>query len=141
MQSGLFEGMGTTEKTYVRWALLGFGALGLSGLTVILAKTAIRSTLANLHRVQEEKQVTQAGNPAAYATQLKMAFENDMAFGWGTDEEAVLAVLQAVPSKKAWNSVLQSYARLYGRQLGTDLKEELTSHEYLEAMQILARKP
>ena len=42
-------------------------------------------------------------NAAYYAQKLRMAFENDNYFGWGTDEESIRETLRKVPSKDEFN--------------------------------------
>jgi hypothetical protein len=89
----------------------------------------------------EEKKTYEEGNEATYAKQLKMAFENDMWFGWGTDEEAIRKVLRAVPSKEYFRRVINSYQKLYSRSLMKDMQDELTSTEYSEMLAIIGAKP
>ena len=89
----------------------------------------------------EEKKTYEEGNEATMAKQLKMAFDNDMWFGWGTDEEAIRKTLQAVPSKEVFRKVINSYQKLYARSLMKDMQDELTSTEYNEMLAIIAAKP
>ena len=79
-------------------------------------------------------------NAAYYAQKLKLAFENDMPFGWGTDEEEAREILRAVPSKEVFKNIINSYQKLYARSLMMDLKEELTTSEYNEMLAIIAGK-
>ena len=88
-----------------------------------------------------EKKTYEEGNEATYAKQLKMAFDNDMWFGWGTDEEAIRKVLRAIPSKEYFRKVINSYQKLYARSLMKDMQDELTSAEYNEMLAILSVKP
>ena len=100
-----------------------------------------RSLIRKARSTSEEKKTYDEGNAAAYAQKLKMAFENDMWFGWGTDEEAVRNVMRAVPSKDEFKKVINSYQKLYARSLMMDLKDELTTSEYGEMLAIIAGKP
>ncbi len=100
-----------------------------------------RSLIRKARSTSEEKKTYDEGNSAAYAQKLKMAFENDMWFGWGTDEEAVRIVMRAVPSKDEFKKVINSYQKLYARSLMMDLKDELTTSEYNEMLAIIAGKP
>ena len=100
-----------------------------------------RSLIRKARSTSEEKKTYDEGNAAAYAQKLKMAFENDMWFDWGTDEEAVRNVMRAVPSKDEFKKVINSYQKLYARSLMMDLKKELTTTEYNEMLAIIAGKP
>jgi hypothetical protein len=100
----------------------------------------IRFMVKNLKQGLREKNALYEGNPAAYATQLKMAFENDTWFGWGTDEEVVFRTLEEIPGKFMFSKVQNAYRDLYGNNLATDLKDELSTEDYIQAMQILNSK-
>jgi hypothetical protein len=100
-----------------------------------------RSLIRKARSTSEEKKTYDEGNAAAYAQKLKMAFENDMWFDMGTDEEAVRNVMRAVPSKDEFKKVINSYQKLYARSLMMDLKNELTTSEYNEMLAIIAGKP
>ena len=100
-----------------------------------------RSLIRKARSTSEEKKAYDESNPAGYAQKLKMAFENDNWFGWGTDEEAVRNVLRAVPSKDEFKKIINSYQKLYARSLMMDLKNELTTSEYSEMLAIIAGKP
>lgn len=101
----------------------------------------VRSVVKNFKQGIREQQALVEGNPAAYATQLKMAFENDNYYGWGTEEEAVFSILEAVPSASLMTKVQRAYRDLYGRNLAADLKEELATEEFSLALQIINAKP
>ncbi len=107
----------------------------LSG-SFLLGRTIVRGARAT----SEEKKTYEDGNAASFAQQLKMAFENDNYFGWGTDEEAVRDVIRKVPSKDYFKQVINSYQKLYARSLMADLKDELTTSEYNEMLAIIAGK-
>ena len=100
----------------------------------------IRYVVKNLKQGLQEKNALYEGDPAAYATQLKMAFENDTWFGWGTDEEIIFRTLEEIPSKAIFSKVQNAYRDLYGNSLAADLKEELSTEDYIQAMQILNSK-
>lgn len=100
-----------------------------------------RSLIRKARSTSEEKKTYDDSNAAFYAQKLKLAFENDMWFGWGTDEEAVRNVIRAIQSKGDFKKVINSYQKLYARSLMLDLKEELTSSEYNEMLAIIAGKP
>lgn len=120
-------------KTLVIYSSLGIGTV--TGL-FFLGKRLFKNVLAN----QSEKHSLDEGDPATYAKQLKMAFDNDVAFGWGTNEEVVMQVFNDIPSKSMYANVQKEYFRMYGKSLNADLEEELSSEEYNELIRILNAK-
>ena len=100
----------------------------------------IRAVVNNYRQGLRERQALTEGNPAAYATQLKMAFENDHWWGWGTDEERVFITLEQVPDRRTMNRVANAYRDLYGRNLSADLADELDSADYAAALEIINSK-
>jgi hypothetical protein len=120
-------------KTVVVYSTLGVGtATGL----FILARHFYKKALAN----QSEKRSLEEGDPATYAKQLKMAFENDNYFGWGTNWTIVKQVFEELPSKSMYTKVQREYLRMYGQSLNADLEDELSSDEYNELIRILNAK-
>jgi hypothetical protein len=115
---------------------------GIVGLVVLSGSFFIgRSIVRGARASSEQKKTYEDGNAASFAQQLKMAFENDNYFGWGTDEEAVRSVIRKIPSKDYFKQVINSYQKLYARSLMADLKEELETSEYNEMLSIIAGKP
>ncbi|GAA4273621.1 hypothetical protein U6A24_18375 [Aquimarina gracilis] len=107
------------------------------GLGVFFAGRAIwRSFKRNIR----EGQILKEGNPASFATQLNMAFENDNAFGWGTDEEAVYRTLEQIPNTSMMRRVQRAYKDLFGKNLASDLKNELSTQEFAIAQEIIHAK-
>ena len=125
---------GFTPKEIITYSLLGVVVLGGS---FFIGRRLVRKARSD----SEEKKTYEEGNEATMAKQLKMAFDNDMWFGWGTDEEAIRKTLQAVPSKEVFRKVINSYQKLYARSLMKDMQDELTSTEYNEMLAIIAAKP
>lgn len=117
-------------KTIVVYSTLGAGtATGL----FFLARHFYKKTISNL----TERRSLDEGDPATLAKQLKMAFENDNYFGWGTNWEVVKQVFQEIPSKSMYSKVQREYSRLYNKSLNADLEDELSSDEYNELIRIL----
>jgi hypothetical protein len=114
-------------------SLLGLGAAaaGYMGLKSLIKKLEANNQL---------KHSTDEGDPATYATQFKMAFENDNWLGWGTNLTQVYATITAIPSKKSYSKVQASYKALYNRNLNADLMDELSTDEYNKFISILAAK-
>jgi hypothetical protein len=120
-------------KTIVIYSTVGVGtATGL----FFLARHFFRKTLAN----QSEKRSLDEGDPATYAKQLKMAFDNDNYFGWGTNWEVVKQVFTDLPSKNMYAKVQKEYMRLYNKSLNADLEDELSSEQYNELIRIVNTK-
>ena len=120
-------------KTAVIYSSLGVGtATGLFFLT--------RSVLRKVRATQSEKHSLEEGDPATFAKQLKMAFENDNYFGWGTNLKIVKQVFNNLPSKSMYSKVQREYMKLYNKSLNADLEGELSSDEYNELIRILNAK-
>jgi hypothetical protein len=115
---------------------------GILGILVIGGSFFIgRSIIRKARATTEEKKTYEDGSPATYAKQIKMAFENDMWWGWGTDEDALRRTLIAIPSKEEFRKVISSYQKLYARSLMADMKSDLTTSEYNEMLAIISTKP
>ena len=120
-------------KTLVVYSTLGVGtATGL----FLVARHFYKKTLAN----QSEKRSLEEGDPATFAKQLKMAFENDNYFGWGTNWPVVKQVFESIPTKSMYSKVQREYLRMYAKSLNADLEDELSSDEYNELIRILNGK-
>lgn len=115
-----------------------------TGLSVVILGGSFfigRSLIRKARSTSEEKKTFSEDNAAYYAQKLKLAFENDMIFSWGTDEEAIRDILRAVPSKEVFKAIINSYQKLFTTSLMLDLKKELTTTEYNEMLAIIAGKP
>lgn len=120
-------------KTIVIYSALGLG--GATGL-LLLARHFYKKSLANI----SQRHSLEEGDPATFAKQLKMAFENDNYFGVGTNEDLVKKVFEDIPTKGMYSKVQREYSRLYGKSLNADLEDELDSNEYNELIRILNAK-
>ena len=115
---------------------------GIVGLFVLSGSFLIgRSIVRHARSTSEEKKTYDESNAAYYAQKLKMAFENDNYFGWGTDEDSIRETIRKIPSKDEFKKVMNSYQKLYAKSLMSDLKNELTTTEYNEMLAIIAGKP
>jgi len=133
-QPGTQEQNEFTLEEKIKYGILGIIVLGGSFLIGRRIVRRVRST-------DEEKKTYEDGNAATWAKQFKMAFDNDMWFGWGTNEEAIRRTLKAIPSKEEFKKVIHSYQKLYASSLMKDMQDELQSSEYNEMLAILAAKP
>lgn len=123
-----------TLKEKLTYSFIGVALLGGS---FFIGRRLIRGARAT----SEEKKTFEEGTPATYAKQIRMAFENDMWFGWGTNEEALRKVFLLIPSKEEFKKVINSYQKLYARNMMADMQDELTTSEYNEMLAIIASKP
>lgn len=111
-------------------------ALGLAAGVFFTGRYVVR----RLKRKRSQNRSLDEGDPSSWALQLKMAFENDNYFGWGTDVEAVKRVFREVPSKSMYAKIQKRYEDLYSSNLNADLKSELDSQEMNEVMAIYNSK-
>ncbi|GAC1599247.1 MAG: hypothetical protein NVS3B8_11810 [Chitinophagaceae bacterium] len=123
-----------TVKEKITYGIIGLVVLGGS---FFIGRSIIRKARATT----EEKKTYEDGTPATYAKQVKMAFDNDMWWGWGTNEEVLRKTIIAIPSKDEFRKVINSYQKLYARSMMADMQDELTSSEYNELLAIIAGKP
>ena len=120
-------------KTAVVYSTLGVGtATGL----FLLVRHFYKKSQAN----RSEKHSLKEGDPAMFAKQLKMAFDNDNYFGWGTNTTAVAKVFEEIPSKKMFARVQKEYFSMYNKSLNADLEDELSSDEFNNLTRLLDAK-
>ncbi len=121
-------------KTVVLYSVLGLGtATALFLGTRHLVKQAQTNT-AESHSMEE-------GEPATYAKQLKMSFDNDMWFGMGTDEDLLFRTLSEIPTQGMYSKVQKAYLAMYKANLNADMESELSSDLYNQALRIISSKP
>ena len=127
-----------TQKVQDFKTIVIYSTLGLSSATglLFLARHFYKKTRTNI----SQKNSLEIGDPATFAKQLKMAFDNDNYAGWGTNEKMVMQVFSELPSKSLYAKVQKEYARLYGKSLNADLEDELSSDEYNELIRVLNAK-
>ncbi|SRR5258708_17789339 len=121
-----------TTREKIQYGLIGL--IVLSGAVIVGRKLILRSAANN-----EEGKSFESGSAAAYAKQIKMAFENDG--WWGTNSKALRQTIRDIASKQQFVEVLNSYNRLYNQSMMRDMQSELKSTEYDEILAILAAKP
>ncbi|TDX01487.1 hypothetical protein [Dinghuibacter silviterrae] len=121
-----------TFKEKLQYTLLGLVVIGGS---FYLGRSLIRKAVSTT----EERNTFIEGNPAAYAQQIRMAFENNG--WWGVDTQSLRQILVAIPSVATFKKVMTSYQRLFNRSLMMDMKQDLKTTEYNEMLAILSSKP
>jgi hypothetical protein len=119
---------GIPQPVWIIGGTLLVGAVGYWAARKFLSNRAERASL-------------KEGSPESIAKLLKMAFENDLAFGMGTNEEQVRSALRSIKSQAQWRKVQLKYKQMYHRELNDALKDELSSSELMEMLFILAAKP
>lgn len=133
VSSHSLSGMSTSVdnfKTIIIYSTLG---ILVTGGLILAGKQFYNSTKKN----RTNNRSLEEGDPSTLARQLKMAFENDMPFGWGTNEGMVEKVFYQIPSKEFFVKVQKAYKAETGNNLNEDLAEELTSEEYNKIISIL----
>lgn len=86
-------------------------------------------------------QVPTANQFTAWAKRLKAAFDKSYAFIPGTDEDAIKAVFNEIPTQAAFINVGKAYYKEYSENLIEALKGELEIWEYSDYMKIITAKP
>ena len=76
-----------------------------------------------------------------WAKRLKAAFDKEYGFIPGTDEEAIKAVFNEMPTQKAFIMTGVFYKKLYATDMMTDLKSELEMWEYNDYLKMILSKP
>ena len=77
----------------------------------------------------------------AWAQRLKAAFDHHQGYFPGTDEDAIKAVFNEIPTQTVYRLVRDAYKRRYGSSLDVDLKGELEFWEYPDYMKMINSKP
>lgn len=90
---------------------------------------------------QRNGEAPTANQFTAWAKRLKAAFDKSYGFLPGTDEEAIRAVFNEIPTQAAYINVGKAYYKEYGTNLTDDLNSELEIWEYSDYMKIILAKP
>ncbi|MCH2216326.1 MAG: hypothetical protein MK086_14260 [Flavobacteriales bacterium] len=81
-------------------------------------------------------------DPIGWAKRLNAAFNyQTWGFLWGTDIEAIRAVVLEMPSRQAYLDTEEAYQAEYGVSLWTDIKGDLSPAEILEFAELIEQKP
>lgn len=129
--------MGLSKGKLIGWSIAGAAVVG-TGIGLFYFG---RSQFRDLRERSAERDGLEYGSAANHAKRLKMAFDNDNTFGWGTNEEEVYTVFRELPTQRAYNQVQKEYNKLYQTELNRDLQDELDVSEYRQVLSILASKP
>jgi len=78
---------------------------------------------------------------SSWAKRLQAAFDKSYGPFPGTDEKAIIAVFNEMPTQNAFVRTGVAYMRLYGKNLIEELKSELEFGEYETYMSTILRKP
>lgn len=83
-----------------------------------------------------------AYNPEGWAIRINSAINYEwLGFGWGTDEQAIDAVIREIPSQKAFYDTMITYKSKYGTELLADLKGDLDTATYVNHQRTILNKP
>lgn len=126
------HGSSDNFKNYVLWSIIGTAA---AGTVLYFGWKFVTDKISNL----ENKGSLDNNDPAYYAKQFKIGFDNN---NWyGTDTNTVRQAMLAIPSKDYFQKVADSYHRQYKSNLFKDLEIKLKSTEYQEMQAIYKVKP
>ncbi|MBI2968898.1 MAG: hypothetical protein HYY40_13945 [Bacteroidetes bacterium] len=89
----------------------------------------------------EEAQQLTSKNYSEWAKRMKAAFDKEYGFFPGTDEEALKAVFDEIPTQAAFIEVGKDYAKLYKQNMLEDLKDEVGFLDYSDWMKTITSKP
>ncbi|WP_238354360.1 annexin [Fulvivirga marina] len=126
------------EDSNLSGKLLDVALVSIAGVGTFLL---VRKVVRDIKKKARQKKALNPGNPASDAIQLKMAFENDLWFGWGTNEDLVFQILEDIPDSRHMRKVQQAYRDLYKIDLVADMQAELDSEEFAKALNIINSKP
>lgn len=76
----------------------------------------------------------------AWAKRMKAAFDKTYGFLPGTDENAIVAVFNEIPTQTVFIQVALAYKKLYGTNMLEDLKSESEFGQYDDWMKIITSK-
>ncbi|MBD3638162.1 MAG: hypothetical protein HUJ25_12490 [Crocinitomicaceae bacterium] len=115
-------------------------------MTGELKQSEYNEMLAIINSKPEKAKDAQQGaviyDPHGWAKRLNAAFNYRWGgFFWGTDEEAVEAVIAELPTQQAYLDTAVAYLDLYGVTLETDIAGDLSSSEIEKYRQIIRNKP
>jgi hypothetical protein len=126
------QGGSDSFKNYVLWGILGTAA---AGTLVWLGYKVVTDIISN----QANKGSLDSEDPAYYAKQFKIGFDNNNAIGVDTD--TVRQAMIAIPSKDFFDKVATNYHNQYKSSLFKDLEIKLKSTEFQEMQAIYKVKP
>ncbi|MDI1355757.1 MAG: hypothetical protein PSX36_12620 [bacterium] len=76
-----------------------------------------------------------------WAKRLKAAFDKSYGFLPGTDDEALVAVLNEMPTQKSFVYTMVAYQKLFGTNMIEDMQAESEFGQYGDWMKIILSKP
>lgn len=89
---------------------------------------------------QKKGQVPSSVANDAWAKRMKAAFDKSYSFLPGTDDNAIVAVFNEIPTQTAFIQVALAYKKLYGTNMLEDLKSEGEFGQYEDWMKIILSK-
>ncbi|CAN5729091.1 hypothetical protein BH11BAC7_BH11BAC7_21300 [soil metagenome] len=126
------QGGSDSFKNYVLWSVIGVAA---AGTLVWLGYKVVTNVVSN----QANKGSLDSDDPAYFAKQFKIGFDNNNAIG--VDTETVRQAMIAIPSKDFFSKVATNYHNQYKSSLFKDLETKLKSTEFQEMQAIYKIKP
>lgn len=134
----LIDSAGESGKRYVAWGVIALTTVAVGGIAFLIARQIVR----NQKALKTQKQSFGNNKHATWAKQLMQAFDNDMWWGMGTNEELIRQVMREIPSKEDFDKVDDKFREMTkGGSLIETMSEELSSTEYEEMLAIKNSKP
>lgn len=89
---------------------------------------------------QKKGQVPTSVAYDAWAKRMKAAFDKSYSFLPGTDDNAIVAVFNEIPTQSAFIQVAFSYKKIFGTNMLEDLNSESELGQYADWMKIITSK-
>lgn len=91
---------------------------------------------------KEANSIEVVNDPEGWSIRINSAINYEwLGFGWGTDEEAISAVIREIPTQKAFYETMITYKKKYGTELLADLKGDLDTETYVNHQRTILNKP
>ncbi|MBD3637204.1 MAG: hypothetical protein HUJ25_07635 [Crocinitomicaceae bacterium] len=134
------------RKVQVSYRRLFKGNNLVEVMTGELKQSEYNEMLAIINSKPEKAKDAQQGvviyDPHGWAKRLNAAVNYRWAgIFWGTDEEAIEAVIAEMPTQQAYLDTATAYSDLYGVTLAEDIIGDLSSYEIEKYRQIIRNKP
>ncbi|MEZ4921877.1 MAG: hypothetical protein R2780_01785 [Crocinitomicaceae bacterium] len=134
------------KKVQASYRKLYTGANLVEDMTGELKQTEYNEMLAIINAKPEKAKDAKNGvviyDPYGWAKRINAAVNYQwLGLFWGTDEDAIMAVAQEMPTQQAYFDTAQAYFSTYGVGLMTDLKGDLDSATLNQLRKVIVSKP
>lgn len=127
-----------SQRNVITWTGIAVGVTAITVAGFYFFRKQVQHTKA----VNTENHAFGDDKHATWAKQFRLAFDNDMWWGMGTNEDLVRKTMREIPSIEDYEKVEKAYTALtQGGSLPADLADELSATEYEEILAIKMQKP